>query len=272
MNDIYLKVENILFTATVVFYLLSSISFIIYAVTKKEKISKWASLLIHLGFICHTIAIVARGIGAKRVPLSNQYEFATGFSWGIALFYLIFQRKHETKVVGAFIAPLALLLIGYAAMQNRTVRPLMPALQSGWLAVHVSLAILSYGAFALSFGLSIMYLVKYKHRDRLVDAPGLDKIDKMSYNAIAIGFLFLTLTIITGALWAQKAWGRYWAWDPKETWSLITWFIYTVYLHLRRTKKTDQRASAWFAVIGFIAVVFTYIGVNNLLPSLHTYV
>lgn len=269
-NKFFLGAENILFTITVVLYIISMLSFFIHVIGKNEKFGIIATLPLKVGFALHTLAIIFRGIGAQRLPLSNQYEFATAFSWGIVLFYLIFEKSHKDKTLGAFITPFAFLLIGYAAMQNKEVRPLMPALQSGWLGIHVTMAIFSYGSFALACGLSMMYLFNVDRREQ--SGPSLEQLDDYSYKAITIGYVLLTLTIITGALWAQKAWGRYWAWDPKETWSLVTWFIYTAYLHMRKTSKMKGKKAARFAVIGFICVIFTYIGVNTLLPSLHSYV
>lgn len=267
--DLSMQIENVLFTLALIAYVVSMVAYFITAATKKDKPAVWASRIIKIGFIAHTLAIIVRGLGAQRVPLSNQYEFATAFAWGIALFFIIFEKKYEYRSMGAFITPILVLIIGYAALQNKEVRPLMPALQSGWLAVHVSLAVLGYGSFAVAAGISIMYLVKRKKPE--MHLPAVEKLDEISYNAIKVGFLCLTLCILTGAIWAQYSWGRFWAWDPKETWSLITWIIYAVYLHIRRTRSIDGKVAAWFAILGFLAVIFTYIGVNTLLPSLHSY-
>lgn len=268
MNDLFL--ENILFTIATVGYVLASLAYFFTLSTKKDALWKWAQRITLLAFLFQTAAILVRALATGRPPLSNQYEFATAFSWGIALFFILFERKYKYYSMGAFILPIAVLVIGYAALQSKEVRPLMPALQSGWLAIHVSLAILSYGSFAVSCGVSVMYLVKDKNPASHLPETG--QLDEISYRAVIIGFLCLTLTIISGAIWAQYSWGRYWAWDPKETWSLITWLIYTVYLHMRRTKGMAGRRAALFSVIGFVCVLFTYVGVNTLLPSLHSYV
>lgn len=271
MNETFAgSAENFLFTCSVILYVLSCLGYIVYSVSKDARMGKWGSILIRLAFIGHSLAILFRGIGAGRLPLSNQYEFATGFSWGIALFYIIFERKHGDRSLGAFVSPIAFLLIGYAALQNKEIRPLMPALQSGWLGIHVSLAILSYGGFALACGLSVKYLASGKADREGHLSPAL--LENYSYRLVVVGYVLLTLTILTGALWAQKAWGRYWSWDPKETWSLVTWLIYTAYLHMRKIRNMKGKKAAWFLVIGFICVIFTYIGVNTLLPSLHSYV
>lgn len=266
------NIEDVLFTLTVIFYLLSMVFYFINFIGKKEKFGLWGSRLVKIGFIIHTLAIISRAILAKRPPLSNQYEFATAFAWGIAMFFIIFESKYKYYSIGSFVLPLLVLIIGYAAMLNREIRPLMPALQSIWLVIHVAMAIVGYGSFAVACGVSAMYLVKTGKKGEKANLPDAEILDKISYNAVIFGYLFLTLTIITGAIWAQRAWGRYWAWDPKETWSLVTWLIYTVYLHMRRTKDMKGRKAAMFSVIGFICVLFTYVGVNTLLPSLHSYI
>lgn len=273
MNDsFFLQAENILFTVALVCYVLAMFIYFFVFANQNDKWARIAIAIVAVGFVAHTVAIFARGIGAQRVPLSNQYEYATGFSWGIALFFLIFQKKYNYRSIGTFVVPIIVLIIGYAALLNKEVRPLMPALQSGWLVVHVSMAIIGYGSFGVACGVAAMYIAKEKGGGKIAHGlPDLPILDTISYKAIVIGYLFLTLCIITGALWAQKSWGRFWAWDPKETWSLITWFIYTAYLHMRRTRNMRGHKAAWFAVFGFIAVIFTYIGVNTLLPSLHSY-
>lgn len=267
--DYTLQIENILFTVALVGYVIAMIGYFYTVASHSKKVAKLSRRIVQIAFVCHSAAIIARGIGAGRAPLSNQYEFATTFAWGIALFFLIFEGRYKHHAMGAFITPLLVVVIGYAALQNKEVRPLMPALQSGWLAVHVSLAVLSYGAFAVACGVSVMYLAKENNPKLSLPEP--KQSDLISYRAVVLGYLTLTLTIITGAIWAQYSWGRFWAWDPKETWSLITWIIYTVYLHMRKSRDMRGRKAAWFLVIGFICVLFTYVGVNTLLPSLHSY-
>lgn len=143
----------------------------------------------------------------------------------------------------------------------------MPALQSAWLGIHVSMAIIGYGGFGVAFGVAIMVLLK----DRLSKIPDEKTLDLIIYRAVALGMLFLTMCMITGAIWAKKAWGSYWSWDPKETWSLITWIIYAIFLHMRTRKGMSGKRLAVFAIVGFLCVIFTYIGVNTLLGGLHSY-
>lgn len=270
----YLSIESTIFNITVGMYLIAMVLYFIFFTMKNEKMGNYATQIIKIALIFHTIALVVRGIGAGRVPLTNQYEFATSFAWGIALCFIIFEKKYDFRAMGTFVTPIIFIIIGYAAMQNKGVRPLMPALQSNWLTIHVSTAVISYGAFGVACGVSGMYLLRerFKQDDFFVKhIPSLEKLDIISYRTISLGYLFLTLVMVTGAIWAESAWGRYWAWDPKETWSFITWIIYSIYLHARIVKGWKGRKAALFSVIGFICVLFTYIGVNTLLPSIHSY-
>jgi len=185
--------------------------------------------------------------------------------------------------------------MGYASMLSKDIQPLMPALQSFWLQLHVFTAIFSYGAFGVSFALAILYLVTggrdaappedaeqkpaYPEAGGSGEGKGLLNwiipvprvIDRLIYGTAAFGFTFLTMVLITGAVWAEEVWGRWWGWDPKETWALITWIIYLFYLHARLSLGWHGRRGAWLACLGFVAVLFTLIGVTYLLPGLHSY-
>ena len=269
-----LQIENTLFTIVMLAYFAAMILYFVFIAVKKDAVARVAVGLQIAGFILHTAALVCRGIGAERLPLTNQYEFATSFAWGLCLVSLIFVIRFKFPVLGAFAAPVIFLIIGYAAMQSKDVKELMPALRSNWLGFHVSTAIIAYGAFGVSFVLSIIFLL----RDRMKASgfldqhiPDKEKLDMISYRSVSLGLLFLTFTIITGAIWAERAWGSYWSWDPKETWSLVTWIIYAIYLHLRLRKGWRGRSAAIFAVVGFICVLFTYLGVNTWLPGVHSY-
>ena len=269
-----LQMERILFTIVLVSYFLTMVLYFAFVTMKNDKLYKAAEIVQLAGLVLHTCAVIARGIGAGRLPLTNQYEFASAFSWGLNLVSLLFIYRFKFPVLGAFASPVTFLIIGYAAMQSKEVHELMPALKSYWLGFHVSSAIISYGAFGVSFVLSIIFLMRDQIKSRgFLDEhiPSREKLDLISYRSVALGLLFLTITIISGAIWADRAWGSYWSWDPKETWSLITWIIYAVYLHLRIRKGWDGRAAAIFAVVGFICVIFTYIGVNTFLPGMHSY-
>ena len=274
MSERMLQVENVLFTIVMLLYFAAMILYFIFIAVQKEMISRIAIIIQGVGFVLHTAALICRGIGAGRLPMTNQYEFATSFAWGICLVSLIFILKFHFPVLGTFASPVMFLIIGYAAMQSKDVHELMPALKSNWLGFHVFTAIIAYGSFGVSFVLALIFLLREKiskggFLDRHI--PDKEKLDLISYRSIALGLLFLTFTIITGAIWAERAWGSYWSWDPKETWSLITWIVYAIYLHLRIRKGYEGKAAAIFAAIGFVCVMFTYIGVNTFLPGIHSY-
>ncbi len=274
MAERMLQVENVLFTIVMLLYFAAMVLYFVFIAVKKEMISRVAIRIQQVGFVLHTAALVCRGIGAGRLPMTNQYEFATSFAWGICLVSLIFILKFHFPVLGTFASPVMFLIIGYAAMQSKDVHELMPALRSNWLGFHVSTAIVAYGAFGVSFVLALIFLLRERiTRGGFLDRhiPDKEKLDLISYRSIALGLLFLTFTIVTGAIWAERAWGSYWSWDPKETWSLITWIIYAIYLHLRVRKGYEGKAAAIFAAIGFVCVMFTYIGVNTFLPGIHSY-
>ncbi len=150
----------------------------------------------------------------------------------------------------------------------------MPSLQSNWLFFHVGTAVFSYGAFAIACAVSVMYVIRDNMKNDSFtqqNLPQFHELDQISYRAIAFGFFMLTLVISTGAIWAERAWGRYWRWDPKETWSFITWVIYAIYLHVRLNRKWKNRKVAWYAIIGLGAIIFTFVGVNTLMSGYHSY-
>ena len=278
--------ESILFLVTLAAYFVTMLLYFLYVAIKKPALSKLAIRVQIFTLLVHTAAIVLRGIAMGRLPMANQYEFSTAFSWALALVSLIFILKFNFPVLGAFSSPVTLLLAVYAGVQKLnelrviaangvdSIRNLMPALRSSWLGIHVSTVIVAYGAFGVSFVLSIIFLL----RDRMKEngfwdthIPKKEALDTISYRCVSLGMMFLTVTIGIGGIWAENAWGSYWSWDPKETWALVTWVIYLVYLHLRIRRGWNGKAAAIFGTVGFICVLFTYIGVNTLLPGLHSY-
>jgi cytochrome c-type biogenesis protein CcsB len=216
-------------------------------------------------------------MGIGHAPLSNLYESLVFFALTTAVIYLIIEQKYKMPVIGAFAMPLAFFAMAYASLSpdiSNRIMPLLPALKSNWLIAHVVACFIGYSAFAIAFALSVMFLLRSGKDDddglmaRLI--PSTDILDEINHQMVTLGFLFLTTGIITGAVWANSAWGRYWGWDPKETWSLITWFIYATLLHFRFMRGWTGKRVAIFSIIGFAAVLFTYFGVN-LLPGLHSY-
>ena len=281
-----MQAESILFLVTLALYFVAMLLFFLYAAIKKPSVAKYAVRVQLFALLVHTAAIVLRGILMGRLPMANQYEFSTAFSWALALVSLVFIQKFRFPVLGAFASPVTLLLAVYAGVQKLnelkviaaggvdSIRNLMPALRSSWLGIHVSTVIIAYGAFGVSFVLSIIFLLRDKMKENGFwdqHIPKKEKLDTISYRCVSLGMMFLTVTIGFGGIWAENAWGSYWTWDPKETWALVTWVIYLVYLHLRIRKGWSGKTAAIFGVAGFICVLFTYIGVNTLLPGLHSY-
>jgi cytochrome c-type biogenesis protein CcsB len=206
-----------------------------------------------------------------QAPLSNFYDSLVFFAWCLPALGLLTFRRELKGYLGGVVALIAALLLAYASLGgvDNSIRPLMPALKSNWLLVHVVTAFLGYASFALAFGSAILYLLQERWPRPSLPPAGL--LGRTIYRTTILGFLLLTLGILTGAVWAESAWGRYWSWDPKETWSLITWFIYATLLHARLLKGWQGRRIAWLAVVGFMAVLFTYFGVSFLLSGLHSY-
>ncbi|MDO8942809.1 MAG: c-type cytochrome biogenesis protein CcsB, partial [Desulfobacterales bacterium] len=239
-------------------------------------------------WICVAAAIVSTGalgtrwiesyrMGIGRIPVTNLYESLVFFAWSINLFYLFVERKYGNRSFGAFVVPIAFLTMAFAFTIESGIQPLVPALQSYWLHAHVITCFAGYAAFAISAGVAVMYLLKERRGDDgstggvLALFPATKVLDDLVYRAIVWGFPLLTAGIITGAAWANFAWGTYWSWDPKETWSLIVWLVYAAFLHARITRGWHGRRAAVLSIAGFAATLFCYLGVNLVLSGLHSY-
>lgn len=274
--------ENIAFIISYMSYTAAILLYVWYFISNNESVGRWAIRVTGWGWGINTLALVLRAVNAGRLPFTNGYEFLIAFAWGIVLIYLWFEYRYRLKNAGLFVLPVVWLLMSYVAVEmpvsQRTITPLMPALKSNWLNIHVATAILSYGSFALSFGLAVMYLFKERYTRKgaggeklFAHLPKMELLDELCYKFITFGFFLLTIVIISGAIWAEQAWGSYWSWDPKETWSLITWLIYGACLHARQTYGWQGRRALVLAILGFAAVLFTFFGVNYLLAGLHSY-
>ncbi|MCM2357634.1 MAG: c-type cytochrome biogenesis protein CcsB [Geobacteraceae bacterium] len=278
--------SSMLFNVTTLTYMVSMLLFFAFLASRNRTVGLAASSAAYFGFIVQTVAIALRwkesyDIGHGHAPLSNLYESVVFFSWTIILIYGLIEFKYKYRVIGAFVVPFALLGMAWAQLGlSSGIEPLVPALQSNWLLYHVITCFLGYAAFAVACGISIMYLVKEKQEGATGDAqaggiiaqfPSIKVLDDLNYKAIMIGFPLLTIGIITGAAWANYAWGTYWSWDPKETWSLIVWFIYAAFLHARITRGWVGRRAAILSIVGFAATIFCYLGVNLFLSGLHSY-
>ena len=236
---------------------------------RKKRLLRAAWIAFLAAFALHSVFLVARGVAAKRLPLSNQFEFANGFAWGVALFTVAVCTRLKTDWLKVAAIPVALLIMTYAALQPMEIRDLMPALRSAWFGVHFGSAVLAYAAFVIAGCVGARYLILSKKAGD--DKKALEQMDFLSYRLVSFGFLFLTVVILSGAIWAEQAWSAFWTWDPKEVWALICWILYAVYLHLRLRGKKKGRQMAWYLVIAVFVVFFTFAGVNTLLHGLHTY-
>ncbi len=237
---------------------------------KKEKLLKFAWYVFLAAFALHTVFLIARGVAAKRIPLSNQFEFANAFAWGVALMLIFIRGRMKADWITVAAMPAALLVMTYAALQPMEIHDLMPALRSAWFGVHIGSAVLAYAAFVIAGCIALRYVLAVRKGTEESDLK-LRQMDYLSYRLVAFGFLFLTVVILAGAIWAEQAWSAFWTWDPKEVWALITWIIYAVYLHLRLRSKKQGVKMAWFLIIAVPVVFFTFAGVNTLLPGLHSY-
>ena len=250
-----------------VFYLVSLIphAFVFFK-KSAPRMERLARILVGLGFLAQTVALVIRWKVTGHAPMTNMYESLVFFSWAFVAAYLVADLTLKISRLGFFILVGNLAILMYAFSHDAAVKPLMPALQSNWLVLHVVTCFFSYGAFAVSFFASLVYLLPFpkKHFSH-------EQLDRVIYKAILFGFPLLTLGVASGAVWANEAWGQYWSWDPKETWALVTWMIYALYLHLRLLKGWSGKKLAWVALVGFLFVIFTYLGVNLFLSGLHSY-
>jgi cytochrome c-type biogenesis protein CcsB len=266
-----------LFQITLMLYLGGTVAYLVYLVSSRERAAWIGKYLLGLGFVSHSLTFILRFIEAGHTPVVNLHESLSFFAWMVIGFFLLLRYQYKVDVLGAFVSPLASLLVIWAAALPKAIPSLPPALRSWWLPIHVTFAFLGDAIFALAFCAGVIYLIQ----ERLVKSkrigglaqrlPSLEILDAINYRALTIGFPLLTIGIVTGAVWAEYAWGSYWSWDPKETWSLITWLLYAALLHQRLTVGWRGKKAAIMAIVGFGAVLFTFLGVNLLLEGLHTY-
>lgn len=215
------------------------------------------------------------GTDVGHIPVSNLYEVFILFSMITALFYLYYEQQYQTRQLGPFVLLVISAAVGFllwytVSRDASEIQPLVPALQSWWMKIHVPANFIGYGTFSLAAMVGLAYLLKSNGylNDRL---PALEVLDDVMYKAIAVGFAFFTIATILGALWAADAWGGYWSWDPKETWALIVWLNYAAWLHMRLMKGLRGKAAAWWALVGLLVTTFAFLGVNMFLSGLHSY-
>lgn len=269
---------TILFEIALTFYFAGAIVSIVELWMGSRATSKPVIYITIGGFIFHSFSIIMRYIEGGYLPITNLHEASSFFAWSILVLFFFLQAKYKLGLLGCFIMPLVFILMLSSSMLPRELRPLNPLLQSYWLPVHTLLAFTGNAAFALSCIIGIMYLIqehylKSKHLGGIFSKlPSLQSLDEINYRLITIGFPLLSLAIITGAIWSETAFGTYWRWDPKETWSLITWFIYATLLHARLISGWRGRRLAIVSIIGFCMVLFTFFGVSLILKTYHSFI
>ena len=256
---------TVIIYALFIIYLLGAVLFFIGNKSGKKQAVLTASLMARIGFLLNIVALIVRGIIAGRLPLANSGEFTLWFTVVTVALYLYYETKAKMREAGGVVMLISALLVGSIIVlmkgQLGEATPLMPALKSPWLTIHVLTAAVAYACFALAAGLAIMQLAKAETKIT----------DGIIYRIVAGGFVMLSLTIVFGAVWAEQAWGSYWSWDPKETWALITWIIYALYLHLHKRLGWKGKTASIMVIAGFVLVLFTFFGVNYLLSGLHSY-
>ncbi|MDY6903259.1 MAG: c-type cytochrome biogenesis protein CcsB [Thermodesulfobacteriota bacterium] len=282
-SSFVLSITTFIYGLAVILYA-AGVSFKRELPAKAATITTWIAVLANLaGILLRWLE--SHQLGYGHAPLTNLYESLIFFAFATGVVYLGLEIKFKTRGLGAAAVLISFIALAYASLgkgMDQEIQPLIPALQSNWLSAHVMTCFLGYAAFAIAFGISVVYLIV---ADQVTEddtaggpatsgiyslLPPADVLEELIYQTVVFGFFFLSMGIITGAVWANTAWGRYWGWDPKETWSLITWFVYATMLHVRLMRNWTGKRIAWFAIAGFAAVLFTYFGVN-LLPGLHSY-
>lgn len=271
------EINSLLFSAVVGVTFFAAAAYLVFFVSQNRQIRDAARIILLSSGILQTAYIVFRYVQAGHTPITSQHEAVVFFAWATTWAYLSFRWRYTVKNFGTFVSLNVFCLVLISAFSSREITPLLPALQSAWLPIHGGVSLIAYGFLSLAFCGGLMYLLLERELKRkkfgyfFARFPSLDSLDQLNHHCLTAGFVFLTLGIVTGSIWARQAWGTYWQWDPKETWSLITWFLYLVQLHQRFTVGWRGKKAAVMAIIGFAAVVFTLWGVTYLLGGVHSY-
>ncbi|TET24897.1 MAG: c-type cytochrome biogenesis protein CcsB [Candidatus Cloacimonadota bacterium] len=274
-----LNLELNLFLVVVALYSISFIFYLVYLVFPQFLgRGRIASSVLTLGVIVHIMLIIIRIIQTRHPPFQTLYEALSWFSFSVVIAYLFVEWKRKVRLAGIFVTAIVIAASLYAILGLSSVpRPLPPALQSKWFAWHVIAAFSAYAAFVVAFCIEIAFLLFGSRARRYELTESAKKLfHRTSYNLILLGFPLLGYGIISGGAWAEEAWGVYWSWDPKETWSLITWLVYALYLHAKITPRWTTWKASVLVILGFICMIFTFLGVNWItqllnIPSLHAF-
>ncbi|WP_459944164.1 c-type cytochrome biogenesis protein CcsB [Desulfocastanea catecholica] len=271
------EINYLLFQSVLGVTFIAAAAYLVFFVSQNKKIRKIARMILLVSGLLQTLHIASRFILAGHTPITSQHEAVVFFAWATTWAYLSFRWRYTVKNFGTFVSVFICCLLLIASFSSRQFMPLLPALQSNWLPIHAGVSIIAYGFLSLAFCGGLMYLLQERELKSkkfgyfFSRFPSLDALDQLNNHCLTAGFVFLTLGIVTGSVWARQAWGTYWHWDPKETWSLITWFVYLVQLHQRYTVGWRGKRAAVMAIVGFAAIVFTLWGVTYLLGGVHSY-
>jgi len=271
-----LSIEPVFHWVTVVLYALSAILFLTGAVFRRETFSRYALLCAGAGFICHTAALGIRWYETGHGPYMKKYEAYSSYTWVAVCMYLITQYCHTfLKLAGVVVMPVSFLVVGLGVMSSSEAVELPRTFNTIWLVVHILFAQIAFGAVLLGTASGIILMIKVnaeergKPLSRLQRTPDITVLDDLSYRFIGLGFVTMGIMIASGSIWAEYAWGSYWSWDPVETWSLISWIIYGLYLHLRKMHGLKGKGAAWFSIVAFVVLLNTLLGIGFLQESQH---
>jgi len=274
-----MSTDLLLYQGTLLVYLAATVLYLVDVIRQRPQAGLMSRLALLAGFVLHSATLLTLLLALGYTPVTNLPQALGFFAWAVVGVFLLFQLRYRLAVLGAFVAGLGciLLAVGELLGGSSPVRQLPPILHHWLFPVHVVLAFLGDAMFALAFAAGIMYLVQERMlKSKSFNAlyyrlPSLDQLDRINYACLTWGFPLLTLGMITGSIWADIAWGSYWNWDPKQTWGLVTWLLYAAMLHGRLTVGWRGRRAAIFAIIGFLALMFSFLGVNLLMHGQHAF-
>jgi len=267
----------LLYKVALMMYAFATLMSLVAVVRNRGTEGRRARLLLILAFGMHTITLIVRYFEAGYTPVTNLHESLSFFAWALAGVFMLLDLQVRMQVMTAATATLVTVFMLFGSLMPMQTQDLNPVLDSFWLPIHVGLSFLGSAVFTVAFVAAILYLIQERMlKSKKFSAlhyrlPSLETLDRVNYRCLKFGFPLMTMGIISGAVWAESAWGTYWSWDPKESWALITWFLYAALLHGRLTVGWRGRRAAIFAIIGFCFLLFTFLGVNLLLPGLHSY-
>ena len=270
-----MTLEIIFMWITLTFYVVATIMFTVGVIFTKERVTRRAVYVTAAGLVPQLIAIGVRWARLGHGPYIGYYELANALTLCTVVFFVVAAlRNPRLHATGLGIMPVAVLLMGGAMLASKADFPITAALASYWLFIHVAFANLSFAAFAASFGLGIVYVIRARSKTgawakRLDRLPSQQTVDELTARFVLAGFLLWAIMIVSGAIWANESWGRYWSWDPIETWSLVVWLIYAIYLHLRFTLRWRGERLAWFAIAAMPVTLFCLIGIPTVFNTIH---